>query len=73
MPNQSAYENKQRPADTSDELITKNQLAKKLKVSTRTIDIWVQKKYIPKIKVASSARFDWGDVVSQIKGQETAK
>ena len=51
------------------ELITKTELAKRLKVSTRTIDLWVNENRIPKIKINSSARFDWNDVLDALKEQ----
>ena len=51
------------------ELITKTELAKRLKVSTRTIDLWVNENRIPKIKINSSARFDWDDVLDALKEQ----
>lgn len=52
------------------ELLTKGELAKRLKVSTRTVDLWVKDKLIPKIKVKSSARFDWIDVLTSLKNQK---
>ena len=57
------------------ELINKTELAKRLKVSTRTIDLWVNEGRIPKIKINSSARFDWEDVLTALKnanGEEAA-
>ena len=51
------------------ELITKTELAKRLKVSTRTIDLWVNENRIPKIKINSSARFDWDDVLNALKNK----
>ena len=53
----------------ASELITKTELAKRLKVSTRTIDLWVNENRIPKIKINSSARFDWDDVLDALKNQ----
>ena len=57
------------------ELINKTELAKRLKVSTRTIDLWVNEGRIPKIKINSSARFDWENVLTALKnanGEEAA-
>ena len=54
-------------------LLTKGELADRLKVSTRTIDLWVKERLIPKIKINSSARFDWVDVVATLKGQNSSK
>jgi len=53
----------------ASELITKTELAKRLKVSTRTVDLWVNENRIPKIKINSSARFDWDDVLEALKNQ----
>ncbi|BDS08009.1 hypothetical protein NT6N_30490 [Oceaniferula spumae] len=53
----------------ASELLTKTELAKRLKVSTRTVDLWVNEGRIPKIKINSSARFDWGDVLEALKKQ----
>ena len=54
-------------------LLTKGELADRLKVSTRTIDLWVKERLIPKIKINSSARFDWVDVVATLKEQNSSK
>jgi hypothetical protein len=54
-------------------LLTKGELANRLKVSTRTIDLWVKERLIPKIKINSSARFDWVDVVATLKEQNSSK
>ena len=53
-------------------LLTKGELADRLKVSTRTIDLWVKERLIPKIKINSSARFDWVDVVATLKEQNSS-
>lgn len=64
---------KQRLAFVSDHLLTKKELAKRLRVSTRTIDLWVNQGRITKIKIASTARFDWNDVLAELKaGKEVA-
>jgi len=60
---------KQTKAGQVSELITKAELAKRLKVSTRTIDLWVNENLIPKIKINSSARFDWDNVLVALKNQ----
>lgn len=46
----------------TDELITKLELAKKLKVTTKTIEDWVKARRIPAIKMARAVRFSWPDV-----------
>ena len=60
-------------SEDRQELLTKGELAKRLKVSTRTIDLWVLEGRIPKIKISSSARFDWDDVIDQLKNQNQPK
>ena len=67
MPIKSTIETRQ-----ASELITKTELGKRLKVSTRTIDIWVNQGRITKIKINSSARFDWLDVLSELKNGKEA-
>ncbi len=44
------------------ELITKLELAKRLKVTTKTIEDWVKARRIPAIKMARAVRFSWPDV-----------
>jgi len=45
-----------------DELLTKLELAKKLKCTGRSVDNYVAKKLIPKIKVGGLTRFNWESV-----------
>ena len=49
------------------ELITKTQLAKKLKVTTRTISNWTAEGIIPQIKINSQVRYSWVDVLNSLK------
>lgn len=63
----TTYKTKSRLADACDELITKTELAKKLKVSTRTVDAWREQGVISCIKIASQVRFDWNEVLEEIK------
>lgn len=46
----------------TDELITKLELAKKLKVTTKTVEDWVKARRIPAIKMARAVRFSWPEV-----------
>ena len=56
----------------TEELITKNQLAKKLKVTEKTIENWVKSGRISQIKIGpSTVRFDWEQVLSEIKETQT--
>lgn len=56
----------------ASELITKADLAKRLKISTRTVDLWVNQGRITRIKINSSARFDWQDVLAELKNRKEA-
>lgn len=46
------------------EILTAEELSKRLKVSPDTVLLWAQQGKIPKIKVsAKTVRFDWQEVV----------
>ena len=49
------------------ELINKNQLAKRVGVTSRTIESWMRLGYVPYIKIGRSVRFDEGDVLKSLK------
>jgi len=49
-----------------DELVTKEQLAKKLQVSLRTVTNWQKRQIIPYIKIGKVVRFYVSDVISAI-------
>ena len=49
------------------ELITKNELANRLKVSTRTISQWMSLRRLPHLKIGKSVRYDWRAVVSHLE------
>ena len=55
--------NKHTPAQ---ELITKTQLAKKLKVTTKTIENWTKDGLIPVIKINTQVRYNWSEVLEQL-------
>ena len=52
------------------ELITKPVIAKRLSVGIRTIDQWVQRGFIKKIKIGNTTRFDWSDCLKRLKEQD---
>ena len=54
-------------ARDAEQLMTKAELAKRLRRSTRTIEIWSNEGRIPKIKVAHAVYYSWPDVVSAMK------
>lgn len=48
------------------ELITKKELAKRLRISTRKIELdpdW------PSVRFGRTVRYDWGDVMAYLKGK----
>jgi hypothetical protein len=53
-------------------LITRRELAKLCKVSTRTVDNWVAKKLIPVLRGPSErcVRFSWAEVVKSLRSAE---
>lgn len=52
------------PADT---FLHKKDLARRLNVSMRTLDRWLQCGYIPSYKVGNLVRFDWTDVCGHLR------
>ena len=54
-------------ADPRDEMLTKHELAAKLKVSVRCIENWQRAGHLPFIKIGSVVLFFWADVVTHLK------
>jgi excisionase family DNA binding protein len=50
----------------SDALLTKSELAPKLKISGRTLDEWMRKGRVPFMKLGKSVRFRWPDVLEKL-------
>jgi excisionase family DNA binding protein len=50
----------------TDELITKRELARRLRLSTRTIDAWMRTKHLPYLKCGKTVRFLWTDVLEKL-------
>lgn len=48
--------------DGYDEMLTKKELAAKLKVTVRTVENWQREGYLPFIKVSTVVLFDWAEV-----------
>lgn len=48
-------------------MLTRQELARQLRISTRTVDEWRQDKVIPCIKVGKIVLFYWPDVVSALR------
>jgi excisionase family DNA binding protein len=51
----------------SDDLLTKRELARRLRLSLRTIDAWMRTKHLPYIKAGKTVRFRWEDVLSKLQ------
>ena len=52
-----------------DELLTKQELAARLKVTVRTVENWQQEGLLPYLKISNTIRFYWPDVVAQLSGK----
>jgi len=59
-------ENVQDVERASSTLLTKRELAPKLKIAPRTLDLWMRKGRIPFLKVGKSVRFRWEDVLTKL-------
>ena len=51
----------------SDEILEKPETAKRLKISTRTLDQWMRGGRIPFLKIGKTVRFRWPDVVAHLQ------
>jgi excisionase family DNA binding protein len=50
----------------TDALLTKRELAPKLKRSIRTLDAWMRQGKLPYLKVGKSVLFRWSDVLAKL-------
>ncbi len=55
------------PPDPRDEMLTKKELAAKLKVTGRTVENWQREGFLPFIKISSVVLFHWPEVVEHLK------
>ena len=53
--------------DGQDVMLTKVELAAKLKVTVRTVENWQHDGFLPGVKIANVVRFHWPDVVEHLK------
>ena len=67
-----AYECNEKTPSHPEPLLTRRELAKLCKVSTRTIDSWVANKRIPVLRGPSErcVRFSWAEVVKSLRPAE---
>jgi excisionase family DNA binding protein len=52
-----------------DEYISKTEMAKRMDVSTRTIETWMRERKVPFEKIGRTVRFHWGDVRNYLSRQ----
>jgi excisionase family DNA binding protein len=68
MPTQNTT-NKTHDATTngvSDALLTKTELANRLRISRRTLDNWQRLKRLPHFKIGKSCRYKWDHVLERL-------
>lgn len=53
----------------SDEMLTKKELAGRLKIAVRTVERWQRRGILCYVKVGKVVLFHWGDVVALLKSQ----
>ena len=49
-----------------DELLDKRETADRLKISTRTLDLWMREGRVSYLKISKTVRFRWGDVIAHL-------
>lgn len=59
--------NKNKPEAVTDELITKKETARRLKLCTRKVELMVNAGEIPVIRIGSSVRFNWPAVLNALE------
>jgi predicted site-specific integrase-resolvase len=50
----------------SDDLLDKIELAKRLRISPRTLNIWMRAGRVPFLKISKTVRFRWDDVLQKL-------
>jgi len=51
----------------SDDLLVKRELAKKIRRSPRTVDLWMRQGKLPYLKVGKTVLFRWADVLAKLQ------
>ena len=54
-------------AGCEEDFITKEEVARRLKKTTRTVENWQRRGYIPFVKVGASVLFRWSSVVRHLE------
>lgn len=52
-----------------DALLTKRGLAPRLEISTRTLDDWMRRGWVPYIKIGKTVRFRLEDVIAKLNAR----
>jgi hypothetical protein len=52
--------------DAAEGLLNKWELAPKLRISKRSVDLWMQRGWLPYIKLGKVVRFRWSDVLAKL-------
>ena len=60
-------ENEREDDSATDTLLTKRELAAKLKVSVRTLDEWMRRGRISYLKIGKSCRYRYADVLEKLQ------
>lgn len=60
------------PTEVSDVYISKSELARRMGVTTRTIETWMRQSKIPFAKIGRTVRFHWGDVQHRLASRQQA-
>ena len=50
----------------SDDLLVKRELAKKIRRSPRTVDLWMRQGKLPYLKIGKTVLFRWPDVLEKL-------
>jgi len=52
---------------SADELLEKAETARRLKISTRTLDQWMRDGRVPYLKIGKTVRFRWTAVIAHLQ------
>jgi len=64
---QKSLSNEQSIDRATDELLSKKEVAARLRISPRTLDQWMHAGRVPFLKIAKSVRFRWSSVVEKLE------
>ncbi|MHC1769884.1 MAG: helix-turn-helix domain-containing protein [Verrucomicrobiia bacterium] len=59
-----------RKPPAEQEYLTKQEIAERLRKTTRTIDFWMKKGLLPYIKLGHSILFHWPSVVNSLSARQ---